>query len=143
MGPRVGFAQTLGQTEHLEKLSSLASGVGGVDMETRYAALCGLARGDLDHGIETMVGLMAEDPGDADPVPALQSVLENRRGAKFLSDRLAGVTLHPLVVARIAEFQRTTTCGGKRFGRGWRSTADSSAPMACATLADAGTTCIG
>ncbi|MGK0186151.1 MAG: putative heme-binding domain-containing protein [Verrucomicrobiales bacterium] len=96
----------LGGTEHVEKLSALA----GADRDaiTRYAALQGLMRADLPLGIEAMTKLLSEDPGEADPVRALQSILKKRNGPRMLAAKLETAKLHPAVVAKVNEFHRTT-----------------------------------
>ena len=94
-----------GFTENVETLAALAA---EGDTAIRYAALVGLAQADLDLGVEAAAKLFADDPGYADPVPALQAVLRDRQGAKRLGEKLAGATLHPEVVAQVAAFHRQT-----------------------------------
>ena len=60
-----------GDLDTLEKLS------GNGDLATRYAAVAGLAHADLDRAIKTAALLFTEDPGEVDPVPALQVILNN------------------------------------------------------------------
>ncbi len=90
---------------NLDELSSMASGTG---TESRYAAIPGLIHADLDVGIEAAVNLLTEDPGETDPVPLLQGILKNRKGARQLAAKLKGVTIHPEVVSRVSGFHRTT-----------------------------------
>ena len=59
-------------------------------------------------GVDATVKLLIEDPGEINPVPLLQMVLKNRKGAKEISGKLKEVTLHPTVVSRVGEFHRTT-----------------------------------
>ena len=101
----VGLAG-IGGLENLKKLSGLAGE--NYDVETRYASLQGLMNLDMDKGVEAMIILFAEDPGQANPVTALQSVLKDRRGPEMLSGKLKTVELHPTVLAKINQFHRTT-----------------------------------
>ncbi|YCM46546.1 PVC-type heme-binding CxxCH protein [Verrucomicrobiaceae bacterium 227] len=101
----VGIA-SLGGTRHLESLSAFTGP--DHDIATRYAALQGLALADLDQAIEAAVLLFSEDPGEIDPIPALQAILKNRRAQKPFSDHLKTAKIHPTVIARVNEFHRTT-----------------------------------
>ncbi|MFT4548369.1 MAG: putative heme-binding domain-containing protein [Verrucomicrobiales bacterium] len=101
----VGLAG-LGDTASIQKLSALTSA--DHDVATRYVALQGLVRVNLVQGIEALTSLFSVDPGEVDPVPALQSILSNRKGRNLLSTGLKSAKLHPAVVAKVDEFHRTT-----------------------------------
>lgn len=74
----------------------------------RYAATCGLIHADLNAGIDGAMKLLSEDPGEQDPVPLIQAILSDKRGAKALSKKLSGVTLHPDVISKVAAFHRSS-----------------------------------
>ena len=93
----------LGKTEYVDALREMTT---ADDPATRYAAAAGLILADLESGVEATVDLFGEDPGDSDPVPVLQSILKNRKGARMLAEQLSRKTIHPGVIERIAEFQR-------------------------------------
>ncbi|MEO0447378.1 MAG: dehydrogenase, partial [Verrucomicrobiota bacterium] len=93
----------LGETQHLVALQSLAT---SGDIDTRYAALPGLAVADLESGVPALIALLTEDPGDTDPLPALLTVLKLRKGASLLSKQLPDVSLDPRVVSQVAKFHR-------------------------------------
>ena len=95
----------LGKSEHLQKLRELSR---DGDIESRYCAAVGLVASDLDAGIERVVSLMGQDPGDADPVPAVRAVLRHRKGTNALVNALEGATIHTDVAARVSEFHRAT-----------------------------------
>ncbi|MEJ6580855.1 MAG: HEAT repeat domain-containing protein [Akkermansiaceae bacterium] len=99
----IGLA-SLDNTKALETLASLTKS--DQELTTRYAAAQGLALADLDLGIEALASLFTEDPGEVDPVPALQAILKNRRGPKPLSEKLGSTQIHPAVVAKVAGFHR-------------------------------------
>lgn len=90
---------------HHDLLSQLANDEA---IATRYAAVPGLLYADLSAGVELVADLFTKDPGNIDPVPALQRILKNRKGAKELSAKLKGATLHPAVTSRVMDFHRTT-----------------------------------
>ncbi|MGI9242919.1 MAG: PVC-type heme-binding CxxCH protein, partial [Verrucomicrobiales bacterium] len=96
----------IGGAENIKTLSTLANG--GPDTVTRYAALGGLLRADLAQGIAAVAKILAEDPGEADPLPVLRMVLKNREGPKMLSEKLEATTLHPAIVAEVGRFHRLT-----------------------------------
>ncbi|MEP2775307.1 MAG: PVC-type heme-binding CxxCH protein [Luteolibacter sp.] len=94
-----------GQPELVAKLKEFsASG----DTVTRYAATCGLVHAELNAGIDAAMKLLSEDPGQEDPVPLIQAILANQKGAKALSRKLSGATLHPEVISKVAAFHRTS-----------------------------------
>ena len=101
----IGLA-SLGNTKYLETLANLTQS--GQDIATRYAAAQGLALADLDQGIETIAKLFTEDPGETSPIPALQTILKNRRAPKPFSIELGSTQIHPAVIAKVDEFHRTS-----------------------------------
>ncbi|MEM7601446.1 MAG: PVC-type heme-binding CxxCH protein, partial [Verrucomicrobiota bacterium] len=107
-GVRRAAALALSQfedTQYLETLNRLSK---ESDIETRYVAVSGLAAADTDLGIEVVSTLFQEDPGGADPVPALQSILRQRKGGSLLIQALEDVQIHPEVNAKVTEFHRTS-----------------------------------
>ena len=78
------------------------------DIETRYSAVVGLATSDLDLGIQRIVSLLTEAPGDTDPVPAIRAILRHRKGTRELVRALDGVAIHPAVMDRVSEFHRAS-----------------------------------
>ncbi|MDC0325128.1 HEAT repeat domain-containing protein [bacterium] len=101
----VGLAGVGGQ-ENLKQLSDLTRV--GHEVEIRYAALLGLLSLDLVKGIDAMTDLYSVDPEDADPLPALRTVLKNREGAEMLSVKLKTVKLHPNVAKKVNQFHRSS-----------------------------------
>tara|TARA_R110002049_G_scaffold72490_6_gene187387 strand:+ start:70211 stop:73630 length:3420 start_codon:yes stop_codon:yes gene_type:complete len=95
----------LGRTENLETLTSLAN---DADLQTRYCAVSGLASADVELGVTAAAALFGYDPGDVNPVPALQAILKNRIGAKLLAKSLSKDSIHPVVKERISEFHRSS-----------------------------------
>ena len=93
----------LGTTDSVEKLVRVSR---EADTSGRYAAAIGIARADLDLGIETAIALLQEDPGDADPARLVQAVLRNRKGGNALAAALDGITPHPAASERVTEFHR-------------------------------------
>ena len=102
--PAIAISQ-LGNTGSMKELENLAAD-GAV--EIRYAATTGLVRADLKSGAESAATLMTLDPGGTNPVPLLQAILGDRRGAKTLAAALSIKTLHPTVAASISSFHRNT-----------------------------------
>ncbi|MDP4624810.1 MAG: HEAT repeat domain-containing protein [Akkermansiaceae bacterium] len=78
------------------------------DSATRYAATCGLVFTDLNAGVDSAIILLTENPGEEDPVPLIQTILANARGAKTFASKLSGVTLHPDVISKVAAFHRAS-----------------------------------
>jgi len=76
------------------------------DVETRYAAVAGLAQADLTRGVEAAASLLAEDPKGADPVPLVRALLQQRNGGRLLSDALQKREIHPTVMASVSNFHR-------------------------------------
>ncbi|QDV45696.1 hypothetical protein Enr13x_55750 [Stieleria neptunia] len=98
----VALAQTSAKA-YSEPLASLAA---DGDLETRYAAVAGLAHIDLDRAADAAATLMSEDPERADPVSLVQTFLSRQNGGTRLGESLAGVTIHPLVSDRVSQFHR-------------------------------------
>lgn len=78
------------------------------DLETRYAAVVGLAHADLERGVAVGVQLLTKDPHEADPVPVVQTFLKYRNGGRLLTEALKDVELHPAVMAGVSRFHRDT-----------------------------------
>ena len=95
----------LGTTKDIEALFDLTN---RGDIETRYIALVGLATGDLGRGVLAAARLLAEDPSESNPVPAVQTILKNRGGVKSFSEAMVGVAIHPKVKSRVSEFHRAS-----------------------------------
>ncbi|TWT91195.1 PVC-type heme-binding CxxCH protein [Neorhodopirellula pilleata] len=95
----------LGTTKDIETLVDLTN---RGDIETRYIALVGLATGDLGRGVLAAARLLAEDPSESNPVPAVQTILKNRGGVKSFSEAMVGVAIHPKVKSRVSEFHRAS-----------------------------------
>ncbi len=98
----VSLAQTSAKA-YTEPLANLAA---DGDLETRYAAVAGLAHIDLDRAAKAAATLMSEDPGRADPVTVVQAFLNRQDGGARLGESLADVTIHPLVIDRVSQFHR-------------------------------------
>ncbi|MCS7466893.1 hypothetical protein NZK35_09575 [Stieleria sp. ICT_E10.1] len=98
----VALAQTSAKA-YTEPLANLAA---DADLETRYAAVVGLAHLDLDRAAKAAATLMSKDPGRADPVPVVQAFLNRQNGGARLGESLADVTIHPLVIDRVSQFHR-------------------------------------
>ncbi|MFC7337762.1 PVC-type heme-binding CxxCH protein [Haloferula chungangensis] len=95
----------LGKGAESEKLLVLSK---SSDLKTRYAAICGLIEADTEAGVDAMLAVFTEDPGDEDPLPLLQAILSQRKGANVLSSKLREVELHPAVVSKLAAYHRST-----------------------------------
>ena len=78
------------------------------DLETRYAAVAGLAHVDLNRGVNAAVDLMTEDPQDAHVVPVVEALLRYRNGGRLLSEAIQGSKIHPTVLASVSKFHRDT-----------------------------------
>ncbi|MDV6031922.1 MAG: dehydrogenase [Phycisphaera sp. RhM] len=98
----VALAQTSAKA-HTEPLANLAA---DGDLETRYAAVAGLAHIDLERAAQAAATLLSEDPGRADPVSVVQAFLNRQNGGARLGESLADVTIHPLVIDRVSQFHR-------------------------------------
>ncbi len=95
----------LGMTKDIETLVDLTN---RGDIETRYMALVGLATGDLDRAVLAAARLLAEDPRESNPVPAVQTILKNRQGAKSFAEAMVDIAIHPSVKSRVSEFHRAS-----------------------------------
>ncbi len=95
----------LGRTEFVNELKSLAA---EGDIESRYHAVTGLVAADLDDATAAVGNLLAEDPGNADPVALVSAFLKLRKGGAALGKALDGVTIHPEVTGRVAAYHRRT-----------------------------------
>jgi putative heme-binding domain-containing protein len=104
---RQALAVALGMASkrNLKPLSELST---NGDLETRYAAVAGLAYADLERSVEVAAQLLTEDPRDFDPVPLVQTLLKQRRGGRLLTEALRGVELHGKVMASVSKFHRDT-----------------------------------
>jgi len=76
------------------------------DLETRYAALAGLAYADLNLSARLTAKLLSEDPQGTDPVPLVRTILQQRTGARLLSESLEGVEIHSAILASVSKFHR-------------------------------------
>lgn len=96
---------TTSSRRYQDQLGELA---GSGDLETRYAAVAGLAQANLSRGINAGAKLLAEDPQGVDPLPAVRALLQHRDGGRLLSDALQEIKIHPAVSERVSEFHRDT-----------------------------------
>lgn len=78
------------------------------DLDTRYAAVVGLAQANLSRGTTEAAKIMTVDPQTADPVPVVKALLQHRNGGQLLSDKLQGIEIHPAVMASVSNFHRDT-----------------------------------
>ena len=115
------------------KLKELA---GSGDVTTRYAATCGLVVSDLDAGVEAAMTLLSENPGDDDPVPLIQIILTDRRGATSLESKLSGVSLHPDVVSKVAAFHRSSGQLPSNIATFFKTSPASGSSLSAALLAE-------
>ena len=95
----------LGQTRFVMELKALAA---EGDIETRYHAVTGLAVADLEDAKIEVANVLTDDPGNADPVALVTSFTKMRRGDSLLAGALAGVSIHPKVLATVATYHRQT-----------------------------------
>lgn len=93
------------RTENLEALRRLSS---EGDIKVRYFALTGLMSVDLDNSIQTAAELLAEDPGSADPVVLIQTILQNRKATNLAVRSFEAGKIHPGVKERVSEFHRAS-----------------------------------
>jgi hypothetical protein len=96
---------TTSSTRYVKTLAELAT---KGDLETRYAAVAGLAHADLNRGVQAATQLLTEDPRGADPVPVVETLLKHRKGGRLLSEALQGIEIHPVVLASVSKFHRDT-----------------------------------
>ncbi|MGY8770057.1 MAG: hypothetical protein ACKVH8_16695 [Pirellulales bacterium] len=78
------------------------------DLETRYAAVAGLAYVDLERGVKAAAKLLTEDPQDANVVPVVETLLQHRNGRQLLGEAIQGIKIHPTVLASVSKFHRDT-----------------------------------
>ena len=102
------LATALAETSGARYENTLAELTVTGDMETRYAAVIGLAQANLTRGVQAAVRLMSEDPQGVDPAPVVKSLLQQRKGGRLLSDKLQGAKIHPAVLASVSGFHRDT-----------------------------------
>jgi len=100
----MAFAKT-SRSNSLKQLKELSS---SADQQTRFAATCGLVVADLSAGVGATIPLLSADPGDENPVPLIQIILADGKGAQALASGLAEVTIHPNVVSKVAAFHRNS-----------------------------------
>jgi putative heme-binding domain-containing protein len=94
---------TTGSSRYEKPLAELiATG----ELETRYAAVAGLAQANLSRGVKAAAKLLTEDPKGIDPVPLVRSLLQHRDGGRLLVEELRGVEIHPAVMASVSGFHR-------------------------------------
>lgn len=93
-------------SERYEKILAGLAATG--DVETRYAAVAGLAQANLTQGVEAAARLMTEDPQRADPTAVIKALLQHRKGGRLLRDELAGIKIHPAVLTSVSRFHRDT-----------------------------------
>ncbi|MDF1862061.1 MAG: hypothetical protein P1U87_17725 [Verrucomicrobiales bacterium] len=93
------------RTENLEALRRLSS---EGDIKVRYFSLTGLMSVDLDNSIQTAAELLAEDPGSADPVSLIQTILQNRKATNLAVRSFEAGKIHPEVKERVSEFHRAS-----------------------------------
>ncbi len=123
----------LGQTGYVETLVAL-SGEG--DVGTRYPATIGLVHADLELGVAAAVKLLTQDPGDFDPTPLLQAILNKRKGARVLSGALDQVELNPTVVSRVSDFHRRTGKLPGSLAARFQTSAESGVSLTASLLAE-------
>lgn len=93
------------QTQYTQALKDLA--LNG-DIATRYHAVTGLALADLDDAKVAVASIFSADPGDANIIGLIQGFTKLRRGDSTLAAALAGVKIHPQVMAAVATYHRQT-----------------------------------
>ncbi|MGI9472972.1 MAG: HEAT repeat domain-containing protein, partial [Rubripirellula sp.] len=100
----VAFAR-LGGKDGIESLVVLSR---EGDPETRYAALSGLVSADLNQGVPLAAQLLADDPGQTDPVPLVRRIIRQRNGGKLLANALRDVEIHHTIMAGVSDFHRAS-----------------------------------
>ena len=105
---RSAAAKALGSMEQTKYLNALNALAANDNIETRYLAALGLVEADMDSAKLFVADLLAADPGNADPVALVLSFTRKRRGDGRLASALAGVRIHPKVIASVATFHRQT-----------------------------------
>ena len=95
----------LGRPEFVKELIELAA---SGDLASRYIALHGLVKADLEEAASTAAALLSEDPGTADPVALVTVFVQREKGAGYLSNALVWTTPHPAVLDRVADYHRRT-----------------------------------
>lgn len=78
------------------------------DLKTRYAATMGLAHADLPRGVRAATQLLTEDPQGMDPVPVIETLLQQRGGGQLMSEAFKGAQIHPVVLESVGMFHRNT-----------------------------------
>ncbi|MEN8847308.1 MAG: PVC-type heme-binding CxxCH protein [Akkermansiaceae bacterium] len=125
-----------GVPTNLATLESLITQAEENDPQTRYLALTGLATGNLSRGLKSAARAFASDPADADPIPALQAILQQKNGAQRLTKTLARATLHPSVKSRVSEFHRRSGQLPQSLADLFQATPQSGASLSATLLAE-------
>lgn len=123
----------LGRTEYFETLNAMAS---EGEVATRYAALAGLAQADLNQAVAMAAQLFTMDPGEVDPVSALQAILKNRRGARDLTAKLASIKMHPKLIERVRQFHRATGQLPSALAERFQSSTETATSLSAALLTE-------
>ncbi len=105
-GLRRSAAVALARVGGKDGLETLVSISKEGDPESRYAALTGLITTDLDGGVPLAAQLLADDPGQTNPVPLIRAIIKHRKGGKLLAQALQGVEIHPTVMTGVSAFHR-------------------------------------
>ena len=95
----------LGGNDFAVELRTLAAS--GTSAE-RYLAVGGLVNLELKEAAAVAAKLLAQDPGDGDPVVLVMAFVQRAKGTGALVGTLRSVKLHPAVVKSLAEFHRKT-----------------------------------
>ncbi|MEO1845121.1 MAG: PVC-type heme-binding CxxCH protein, partial [Akkermansiaceae bacterium] len=91
----------LGGNDFAVELRTLAAS--GTSAE-RYLAVGGLVNLELKEAAAVAAKLLAQDPGDGDPVVLVMAFVQRAKGTGALVGTLRSVKLHPAVVKSLAEF---------------------------------------
>jgi len=102
------LAIALATTSRARYEATLAELAASGNIETRFAAVAGLAQANLSHGVKVAATLLAEDPHGADPASLVKTLLQHRNGGQLLRNELKGVKIHPAVSASVSRFHRDT-----------------------------------
>lgn len=102
------LAVALAKTSGARNENTLAELSAKGNMQTRYAAVAGLAQANLRRGVREAAKLLVEDPSGADPALLVKSLLQHRDGGELLHEALQTVEIHPAVRANVSSFHRDT-----------------------------------
>ena len=100
------LAVALAKTSTKKYVKTLADFASSDNLAIRYAAVAGLAHADLQGGAKAAAELLTIDPQEMDPVPVVNTFLNQPNGGRALAETLQAKTIHPAIKTKISQFHR-------------------------------------